>query len=80
MRVCLDAAFGRPWDEVVARPAIRHLTPADLARAVAIAEAVADGRVRLEALNDRSIADRRRRAVRSGKTGPDQAGQLALTP
>ena len=40
MRVCLDAAYGRPWHEVVARPAIRNAADADLARAVAIAEDV----------------------------------------
>ncbi len=64
MRVCLDAAFGRPWDEVVPRPAIQNLASDDLARAVAVAEALVDGRARLEPLNRRSIEDRRRRAAR----------------
>jgi hypothetical protein len=41
MRVCLDAAFGRPWHEAVRRPAVRHMTEAELARAVSIAERIA---------------------------------------
>ena len=65
MRVCLDTAMGRPWHEVVARPAIRHLAPDDLARAVAIAEALADGTTALEPLNTASI-QRRRLARRRG--------------
>ncbi len=40
MRVCLDHAVGRQWDEVVRRPAVRHLTDEQLARAVAAAEAI----------------------------------------
>src|SRR3712207_8896965 len=41
MRVCLDAAFGRPWHEAVRRPAVRHMTEAELARAVSVAERIA---------------------------------------
>ena len=51
MRVCLDHAMGRRWDEVVARPAIRHLSDAELARAVAAAEAIRDDPASLPALN-----------------------------
>ena len=40
MRVCLDAALRVRWDTVVRRPAIRHLSDAQLRRAVAQAEAV----------------------------------------
>ena len=40
MRVCLDAALGVRWDTVVRRPAIRHLSDAQLRRAVAQAEAI----------------------------------------
>lgn len=40
MRVCLDHAMGRPWHEVIPRPAIRHAALADLGRAVAIAESI----------------------------------------
>ncbi len=66
MRVCLDAAFGRPWNEVVAAPAIRHLALADLARAIAIAEAFADGRLALEPANDRSRLGRKARGFAPG--------------
>jgi len=41
MRVCLDAAIGQRWDQVVARPAIRHLSTAQLSLAIAIAERIA---------------------------------------
>ncbi len=40
MRVCLDHAIGARWDTVVARPAVRHLTGAQLAAAVEIAERI----------------------------------------
>ena len=55
MRVCLDASFGRPWHEVVARPAIRHAADADLARAVAVAEAIVRDPSTLPALNAASL-------------------------
>lgn len=55
MRVCLDHAIGQRWDTVVARPAIRHLDPAQLARAVACAEAVVADPASLPALNGASL-------------------------
>ncbi len=55
MRVCLDMAIGRRWDEVVRRPAVRHLTDAELARAVAVAEAVVQQPARLPGLNAESL-------------------------
>ena len=55
MRVCLDAAYGRPWHDVVARPAIRHASDAGLARAVAIAESVLAHPHTLPALNAESL-------------------------
>lgn len=55
MRVCLDAALGRRWDLVVRRPAIRHLTRAQLAEAVAVAERIAAEPALLPALNARSL-------------------------
>jgi len=55
MRVCLDAATGRPWHEVVRRPAIRHLSDAQLAAAVAVAEAIAAEPGRLGPLNATSL-------------------------
>ncbi len=60
MRVCLDTAMGRRWDEVVRRPAIRHLTDAELARAVAVAESVVRDPARLPGLNAQSLLMRGR--------------------
>ncbi len=55
MRVCLDAALGTRWDRVVPRPAIRHLTEAQLARAVAVAEGIAADPASLRRLNGASL-------------------------
>ena len=52
MRVCLDAVYGLPWHEAVARPALRH---ADLARAVAVAERIVAAPHTLPMLNDASL-------------------------
>ncbi len=59
MRVCLDAAFGRPWHEAIARPAIRHASDADLRRAIAVAEGILAEPERLAALNLASLQLRR---------------------
>jgi hypothetical protein len=59
MRVCLDAALGRPWHEVVRRPAVRHLTDAQLAEAVGVAERIAADPTALPALNKESLAWRK---------------------
>ena len=71
MRVCLDTAFGRPWHEVVRRPAVRHMTEAELARAVAVAERIAAAPSLLPALNAESLRlrgkARRRAAAASGR-------------
>ena len=61
MRVCLDAAIGARWDTKIARPAIRHLTVAQLARAIDIAERIAAQPSLLPALNRQSLAYRGRR-------------------
>ena len=67
MRVCLDAAFGRPWHEAVRRPAVRHMTEAELARAVSVAKRVAATPALLFELNAASLRLRgkagRRRAA-----------------
>ncbi len=55
MRVCLDLAMGRPWHEVIPRPAIRHATAAQLQRAMAVAEAVLSDPGSLPALNAASL-------------------------
>ncbi len=55
MRVCLDVAYGRPWHEAIGRPAIRHAAPADLARAVSVAEGLLARPETLAALNAASL-------------------------
>lgn len=55
MRVCLDAALGAPWHALVRRPAIRHLTDAQLSAAIAVAEGLLQAPEALHALNRQSI-------------------------
>lgn len=55
MRVCLDDALGVRWDRFVQRPAIRHLTDAQLSRAVAAAERIAADPASLRLLNEASL-------------------------
>jgi hypothetical protein len=69
MRVFLDHAMSGRWDAVVRRPAIRHMNRADLARAVALAEAVLAAPARLPGLNNQSLAWRQRRAAPPGLVG-----------
>ena len=58
-RVLLDAAFGDRWyDHVPGRPAYRTMPEDRLARAVALAQAVADGTLALEPLNVASLGYR----------------------
>ena len=72
MRVCLDAALGARWDTVVARPAIRHLSEAQLGRAVAHAEAIAAEPRLLAPLNQASLRlrGRNRGALAPGSGRP----------
>lgn len=72
MRVCLDAALGARWDTIVPRPAIRHLSEAQLGRAVAQAEAIAAQPHLLPQLNQASLRLRRqaRDALAQGATRP----------
>ena len=55
MRVCLDDAIGVRWDTVVRRPAVRHLTVAQLAHAVATAERIVEYPELLCGLNRSSL-------------------------
>ncbi|MGI4747125.1 MAG: hypothetical protein ACRYGI_10655 [Janthinobacterium lividum] len=55
MRVCLDVSLGARWDSVVPRPAIRTLSTAQLARAVAQAEAIMADPASLPELNRASL-------------------------
>ena len=59
MRVCLDAAFGAPWTATVTPPAVRHMTDAQLAAAVGIAEGVVARPGTLPGLNAASLEGRR---------------------
>ena len=70
MRVCLDAALGAPWTATVRAPAMRHMTDAQLAAAVRIAERVAARPDRLPALNAASLDGRR--AARRLQTSPSR--------
>ncbi len=60
-RVILDAVHGRPWREVVAAPAWRHMTDDALRRAIALAEAILAGDADLRALDLRSLSMRGKR-------------------
>ncbi len=55
MRVCLDTALGAPWHTLVKRPAIRHLSDAQLSAAIAVAEAIVHAPETLDDLNLQSI-------------------------
>ena len=59
MRVCLDEAMGRPWTEVVRRPAIATMSDAQLAAAVRTAERIVEKPETLPVLNARSLQRRR---------------------
>ena len=59
MRVCLDAVAGAPWREVIRAPATRHMSVAQLAAAVRVAQDIADRPDTLAALNARSLRQRR---------------------
>ena len=59
MRVCLDHAMGRPWTEVVRRPAIVTMTDAQLASAIGVAERIVAHPDALPVLNERSLRLRR---------------------
>lgn len=61
MRVCLDAALGRRWDDVVRRPAVRNLTNVQLAAAIGVAERIAAEPALLPGLNVASLRMRGKR-------------------
>lgn len=56
-RVVLDTTFGDEWyGHVDGRPAVEHLSPVDLERAIAVAERMlAEGRALVAELNARSL-------------------------
>ncbi len=60
MRICLDSAIGARWDAVVERSAVRHLTDAQLARAIEVAERIERQPSLLPALNRASLDFRRK--------------------
>lgn len=59
MRVCLDNALGRPWHEVIRRPAIRWLGLHQFRAAVGVAEGIVVEPWTLPELNEVSLAWRR---------------------
>ena len=65
MRVCLDDAMGRPWTEVLRRPAIATMSDAQLAAAVRTAESIVERPDALPVLNERSL--QRRKAARRSR-------------
>ena len=73
-RVILDEVCGRPWREAIAAPAWRHLSPAALDAAIALADAILAGRADVGELDRRSLAGRRAAGpVRDGaahRSGP----------
>ena len=54
-RIVLDAISGGVWYDHIRRPAYRHMTGAQAAEAVALCEAIIDGRADLAALNRQSL-------------------------
>ncbi len=62
-RVILDAICGAPWREVVAPPAWRHLTSAQLASAVDLADSILADKADLMALNRASLTARSARRL-----------------
>ena len=66
MRICLDAAMGQRWDRVVRRPAIHHLTNAQLAAAVSVAESIVHHPASLPGLNGDSLRARCKNPAQAG--------------
>ena len=54
-RILLDNALGRPWRAVLAPPAYRNASEAQLLAAIALGEAVVAGEEDLHRLNRRSL-------------------------
>ena len=77
MRVCLDDVLGAPWTDSIGRPAIRCMSEAQLAAAVAVAEGVAADPERLRPLNEASL--RGRRSARAALSRRCRAG-VACSP
>ena len=59
MRVCLDEAMRAPWHQIVKRPAIHHMTEAQLAAAIDVAERITAQPELLGPLNEQSLRQRR---------------------
>jgi hypothetical protein len=71
-RVILDHLCGRPWREVVAAPAYKHLTAEQLRAGISVGEAVIEGAIDLNRLNRESL--HRRHAARNRFSEADQGG------
>ncbi len=55
-RIVLDTICGGVWYDHIARPAFRHLSPAQAMRAVQLCEQIIAGAADLTALNQQSLA------------------------
>ena len=68
MRIALDHAVGGRWTDAVARPAYRHLTEAQLRRAIGAAERMlAGGPEAARELNRASLDARGKRGPRAAR-------------
>lgn len=68
MRVCLDTSLGQPWRQLVARPAVAHLTDSQLIAAIAVADSLVTNPQSLHDLNQQSINWRRMARMTGGLT------------
>lgn len=77
-RVILDTVFGRPWREVLAAPAYRNMSEADLRVALTVGEAILHDEVDLHALDARSLEMRGKaqKLRQTASTGPRSSGTL----
>lgn len=72
-RIVLDNICGGVWYAHLQRPAYKHLTQDQARRAVALSRDIADGKVDLHRLNDKSLAWRGKRPAHRRKPLTGQA-------
>ena len=63
MRICLDTAFGAPWTQMIATPAVRTMSAAQLEAAIDVAERVVADPGLLSQLNKNSLSGRQAKAA-----------------
>lgn len=64
-RIVLDTICGGVWYDYLKRPAYKHMTPAQVTRAIALCNAIIVGEANLDALNAQSLLwrDKARRST-----------------